>query len=296
MRCSRTASSASAPPTGLPSTRSGELLDLDESLGGRAIRDRGSLICHDALTDQRVNAARVAATGVRSMIAVPLLHAGQPVGSLLVLAQRPAAFDDEDVRTLELLSVVISASMSHASEFQAKREQVEALMRFRTIFEGASVGIVRIGADGRAIEVNAAVLEMLGYSAEEHAIGGIEACTHPDDLPQSIELLRELMDGERDAYEHDKRYVRKDGEVIWAHVRGWLEPPRRGRVAHGDRDDREHQRAQARRARPARPQRTAGARGRDAARHRGCRRGPRERDAADRRALTGADRRPTARS
>ena len=209
---------------GSPEHVVGEALDLNNSLGGQAIRDRRSLICHDALTDRRVNAARVAATGVRSIIAVPLLHSGQPVGSLLVLAQSPQAFGDDDVRTLELFSVVISAAMSHASEFQAKREQVEALMRFRTIFEGASVGIVRIGADGRTLEVNEAVQQMLGYSAEEHARGGIEACTHPDDLPQSIELLRELMDGERGAYEHDKRYVRKDGEVIWAHVRGWLEP------------------------------------------------------------------------
>jgi diguanylate cyclase (GGDEF)-like protein/PAS domain S-box-containing protein len=40
--------------------------------------------------------------------------------------------------------------------------------------------------------------------------------------------MRELMAGERDAYEHDKRYIRKDGEIIWVHVRAWLEPPVEG--------------------------------------------------------------------
>jgi diguanylate cyclase (GGDEF)-like protein/PAS domain S-box-containing protein len=206
---------------GTPDHPIGELLSLDESLGGLAIRDRQSLICRETLTDPRVNAKRVRATGVRSMIAVPLLHAGDPVGSLVVLSREPNAFDEEDVRSLELLSVVISAAMSHASEF-------EALARFRAIFEGSSVGIVRVGANGRAFEVNAAVVEMLGFSAEDHATEGLKLFTHPDDLPQSAEYMRQLMAGERDSYEHDKRYIRKDGEILWVHVRAWLEPQGEG--------------------------------------------------------------------
>jgi diguanylate cyclase (GGDEF)-like protein/PAS domain S-box-containing protein len=210
--------------SGTPDHPIGEVLDLDSSFSGRAIRERRALICNEARTDPRVDRERVEAAGVRSMVAVPLLHAGKPVGTLLVLSQTPAAFDDEDMRTLELLSVVMSAAMSHAAEFQAKREQVEALTRFRTIFEGASVGIVRVGPDGRALQVNAAVLEMLGYSLEEHATLGPELFTHPDDLEVSRELLRQLMTGARDSYEQDKRYIHKDGEVIWVHVRAWMEP------------------------------------------------------------------------
>ena len=202
---------------GSPDHPIGELLSLDESLGGRAIRDRRSLICHETLADPRVDSERVGTTGVRSMIAVPLLHAGNPVGSLVVLSQAPAAFDEEDVGSLELLSVVISAAMSHAAEF-------EALARFRTIFEGSSVGIVRVGANGRAFEVNSAVVEMLGYSVEDHATEGLALFTHPDDLPESTAFMRELMAGERDLYDHEKRYIREDGEVLWVHVRAWLEP------------------------------------------------------------------------
>jgi diguanylate cyclase (GGDEF)-like protein/PAS domain S-box-containing protein len=213
---------------GSPDHPVGEVLSLDKSLGGLAIRDRRSLTSGDAREDPRVDSARVRATGVRSMVAVPLLHAGKPVGTLLVLSRSPNAFDDEDVRTLELLSVVISATMSHAAEFQAKREQVEALSRFQNIFEGASVGIVRARADGSAREVNGAVLRMLGYSAEDHSSRTFDLFTHPDDLAKTKQLMRQLMNGERDHYEHDKRYIRKDGEVIWVHVRAWLEPPVEG--------------------------------------------------------------------
>ena len=112
--------------------------------------------------------SRVDATGVRSIIAIPLRHAGSSVGVLMVLSHSANAFNDEQVRTLELLAPVVSAGMSHAAELQAKRAQVEALMRFRAIFEGASVGIVRVRPDGTAVEVNSAVLRMLGYDAEEH--------------------------------------------------------------------------------------------------------------------------------
>ncbi|MEA2400088.1 MAG: hypothetical protein QOK00_491 [Thermoleophilaceae bacterium] len=209
---------------GTPDHLGGKILSLDQSLAGLAIRDRRSLLCHDADNDPRVDKARQRGTGVRSMIAVPLLHAGKPVGTLLVLSRSKSAFDEEDVRTLELLSVVISAAMSHAAEFQAKREQVEALSRFRTIFEGASVGIVRARADGSAREVNGAVLRMLGYSPEDHSTRSFDLFTHPDDLAETQELMRQLMAGERDHYEQDKRYIRKDGELIWVHVRAWLEP------------------------------------------------------------------------
>src|SRR5215213_9019387 len=213
---------------GYPDHPVGEVLSLDASLGGLAIRDRRSLISHDALHDPRTNPERVRDTGVRSIVAVPLLHTGEPVGTLLVLSKTPAAFDDDDVRTLELLSVVISAAMSHAAELQAKREQVEALTRSRTIFEGASVGIVRVRADGRAVEINSAALQMLGYSPEDHATHSYELFTHPDDVEPTRRLMRQLMAGERDSYEHDKRYIRKDGELIWVHVRAWLEPQAKG--------------------------------------------------------------------
>ena len=56
---------------------------------------------------------------------------------------------EEDRETLEMLSVVLSAAVSHAAEFEARRAQGETLARFRTLFDGASIGIVRVGRRGR---------------------------------------------------------------------------------------------------------------------------------------------------
>src|SRR5215207_6438782 len=69
---------------------------------------------------------------------------------------------------------------------------------------------------------------MLGYSVEDHASRSFDLFTHPGDLEATKELMRQLMAGERDFYDHDKRYIRKDGELLWVHVRGWLEPPVEG--------------------------------------------------------------------
>jgi PAS domain S-box-containing protein len=56
---------------------------------------------------------------------------------------------------------------------------------------------------------------MLGYSEDELRALGFEAITHPDDLTADLELFRELTEGKRDHYRLEKRYLRKDGSVMW---------------------------------------------------------------------------------
>jgi PAS domain S-box-containing protein len=100
--------------------------------------------------------------------------------------------------------------------------------RFRLLFDRASVGIVILGPHGRAVEANPGVERMLGYSAAELAELSFGSFTHPDDMEQSARLYRELLEHQRESYEHEKRYIRKDGEEIWARVPcGGIRPRRR---------------------------------------------------------------------
>jgi diguanylate cyclase (GGDEF)-like protein/PAS domain S-box-containing protein len=89
------------------------------------------------------------------------------------------------------------------------------------LFDRASVGIIAVGADGRAVEANPTVVRMLGYSAAELTDMSFAAFTHPDDVGVSKGLWRELLDDNRPSYEYEKRYIRKDGEVIWCRVSVW---------------------------------------------------------------------------
>jgi diguanylate cyclase (GGDEF)-like protein/PAS domain S-box-containing protein len=109
--------------------------------------------------------------------------------------------------------------------------ELDPLARYRTIFEGTSVGIVRAGVDGRNTEANPAMARMLGYTSAELVGMDFQTYTHADDVEHSLALFRELMAGERDTYQVEKRCYRKDGKVIWTHVTVALERDENGRPA-----------------------------------------------------------------
>ena len=89
------------------------------------------------------------------------------------------------------------------------------------LFERASVGIISVGPDGRAVEANPAIERLLGYSPGELVGISFTAFTHPEDVDVSTGLFEELLERKRPSYQYEKRYVRKDGEVIWVRVTVW---------------------------------------------------------------------------
>ncbi len=87
--------------------------------------------------------------------------------------------------------------------------------RFRSIFHTTQVGISIADADGVYREVNEAWATMLGYSPEQ-MIGMSRAdITHPDDVGLNEGKNRDLMTGDIDSYRLEKRYLRKDGSILW---------------------------------------------------------------------------------
>jgi diguanylate cyclase (GGDEF)-like protein/PAS domain S-box-containing protein len=91
----------------------------------------------------------------------------------------------------------------------------EALVRYRTIFDCASMGILRAHRSGLLVEANRAIEQMLGFSADELKTMHFREYTHPDDLEQNLAFFREMMDGTTDAYQYEKRCIRKDGSLVW---------------------------------------------------------------------------------
>ena len=214
--------------TGFMADRVGEHVPFEGTLAGWVHEHGRPTVCADTLTDPRASGL-AAQWGIRSMVIVPLRHGDEHVGQLQVLSEEPDAFTQEDVRTLELLTVVLSSAMSHAAEFEAKRDQVEALALFQAVYEGAPIGVVLLSPEGQVIESNPAFREMLGYSRDELAPLSIRDFTHPEDVRKNIQLLDEMKAGTRDSFHLDKRYVRKDGEVVWGQVSAALHRDADGR-------------------------------------------------------------------
>jgi two-component system cell cycle sensor histidine kinase/response regulator CckA len=94
----------------------------------------------------------------------------------------------------------------------------ESEARFRAIFEYAPVGIVMADFRGRLLQANQAIYRITGYSATELRGMHFKEVTHPEDLPENLRLHQELVEGKRPHYFMEKRYLRKDGEIVWVNL------------------------------------------------------------------------------
>jgi diguanylate cyclase (GGDEF)-like protein/PAS domain S-box-containing protein len=92
------------------------------------------------------------------------------------------------------------------------------LHRLETIFRAAPMGIGIVHPDGHLLMSNETLRLLLGYSADEFARMSWIEYTHPDDVPRNLELNRQMTAGEIDSFTLEKRFVRKDGSLLWTEL------------------------------------------------------------------------------
>ncbi|MDQ6769365.1 MAG: PAS domain S-box protein [Gemmatimonadota bacterium] len=85
-------------------------------------------------------------------------------------------------------------------------------------FEQAAIGIAHLTLGEEWISVNQRYCEITGYSREEILKLKIEDLTHPDDVPASRDFIDRIRSGELPDYKMEKRYVRKNRDVVWVHL------------------------------------------------------------------------------
>jgi PAS domain S-box-containing protein len=90
--------------------------------------------------------------------------------------------------------------------------------RFRVIFEQAAVGIYQTDASGKILEVNECFCRLLGYTRSELLERSDQAITHRDDLPIQLDHFYRIDRGQSSSFSIEKRYLRKDGSVIWTNL------------------------------------------------------------------------------
>ena len=101
-------------------------------------------------------------------------------------------------------------------QVEARRALADSEARFRATFENAAVGVALVDRNGSILRANNSFRRMLGYSVEDLKTRAFQDFTHPDDLAINLSLLNKALVGEADSYSIDKRYIRKDGGVVWA--------------------------------------------------------------------------------
>ena len=120
-----------------------------------------------------------------------------------------------------------------ARDITERKLAEESKERFRSVFECSAVGMALVGHDGRWAQVNRALCEMLGYSEQELLGTNFQSLTHPDDLEADLSYAQKVFTGQLRFYHMEKRYIHKQGHVVWVTLTASAVPDASGKVSYG---------------------------------------------------------------
>lgn len=103
------------------------------------------------------------------------------------------------------------------------RKKIEHALRaseksFREIIEFAPIGMAIVSLEGRFVIVNQTLCNIVGYSNDELLNLTFQEITYFEDLSIDLEFVQQLLDGKTNAYQMEKRYIRKDEEIVWVQL------------------------------------------------------------------------------
>jgi diguanylate cyclase (GGDEF)-like protein len=171
----------------------GVRLKIATSLSGLCVREGRVLRSDDTDDDPRVDAEACKRVRARSMLCVPLVHHDETVGVLKVYSPTPNHFGESDGETLELLSRLIAAHMSHASLFAAevhggRHDALTGLLNRRAYEERLPVEIAR--ASRYAWPLSLCLLDLDGFKKIHDTLG------HPSG-DRALQQVAALLDESR---------------------------------------------------------------------------------------------------
>jgi PAS domain S-box-containing protein len=174
--------------------------------------------------------------GARSISSWPLMIGGQLLGVLTWLWKAP----HPPLPTLEIEAIcrLFAVGLHHALVLDELEESRRALMvdmaereraeealrvseqRFRLSIDNAPIGMALVGLDGRFLQVNRTLCEIVGYPADALMKLRFQDITHPQDLETDLALADKLWRGLIPRYSLGKRYLHKDGHVVHVMLHG----------------------------------------------------------------------------
>jgi PAS domain S-box-containing protein len=112
--------------------------------------------------------------------------------------------------------LVVTRDITQLKQTEAALQKSEK--RFRAIFEQAAVGIAQVSLSGQLLQVNQRCCDLVGYTESELLARTCQDLVYPDDRELSLEYERQMLEGERQTYSVEKRYIHKEGQVQWVNL------------------------------------------------------------------------------
>jgi PAS domain S-box-containing protein len=164
-----------------------------------------------------------------------LSEPGQPTSDLVNLADDLRAAEDSLLQerlalqqALESSSHIVQATgsllaltlvvLAGLGLRRAAAEQQAAETHFRSAFEDAGIGMALVGLNGRFLRVNRALCEIVGYPEPDLLATDYQKITHPDDLETDLDRVRDLVEGRAASYRLEKRYLHRQGRIVWINL------------------------------------------------------------------------------
>ncbi len=186
-----------------------ERILITEGISGRVVRTGQPVLVEDVRRDP---AFLGAIEGITSEVCVPLFDQGRVAGVLNVESTQGVTLIEADLHLMLALSEQVGLAIGRARLYAEMRESQQ---RFASAVRYAAIGMSLVALDGRWLQVNPALCHLVGYSEDELLSLSFQAITHPDDLEADLDHVRQMLAGEIQTYQMEKRYFHKRGHVIW---------------------------------------------------------------------------------
>lgn len=110
---------------------------------------------------------------------------------------------------------IIGFAQDITERIAAEEELKKSVDTFSSAFNHSGVGMALVSPDGKWLQVNDVLCDITGYSKNELMGLTFQDITHPDDLETDLDMVNRILNREMDKYTLEKRYIAKDGKVIW---------------------------------------------------------------------------------
>lgn len=193
-----------------------------KTLFGAALTSGAPVIANDAPNDPRSGGTLPQGhTPLHTFLGMPLHFGGRMVGMVGLANRRPGydrAWVDRLAPLWQSMAGIVAAVQLDRRRRVAETALRESNERWRVGFERAGVGLAQIGPNGHFLEVNARLCAMLGRTREELLASTYQDISLPEDADVGTPMFARMLAGESLEASYEKRYLRRDGSVLWVQL------------------------------------------------------------------------------
>lgn len=190
---------------------------VDNAPWRRSVRDVEPIVVADAMREPSLSAYHPAwaRESIGAIAFIPLVANGSLIGRFTLYYNAPHQFQAAELQIAQKIASHVAVMTERQ---RAERELRISEERFRGMFLHSAVGIAQTSVDGKWLLSNKRFCEVLGYTQAELQEKTVLDVTHPDDRTDYRTVRERLVAGEISSWSNERRYIRKDGAIVWARL------------------------------------------------------------------------------